>query len=186
MRASAESSTKKMVRANCGGTGVTCVGDSSPKVSCRICSTSRIETSLPSGSSVIAVMRWVLESIGCGVFTCSQSTRTMRSTSATWNAWMWLLNSVMMSLVSGPEIVSPTNADRLITGMMLPRSEMMPSTPCGMFGARVISGASQTSRTLNTLMPKVSRPPSLNSSSSILLEPASLVFWSTRLRSALS
>lgn len=45
----------------------------------------------------------------------------------------------------------------------------------GILGVLVISGVCETSRTLNTLMPKISRVPSVNSRISILLEPASLV-----------
>ncbi len=74
---------------------------------------------------------------------------------------------------------SPAKRDRLITGMMLPRRLMTPSTPSGMFGVRVTFGVLVTSRTLNTLMPKVSREPRENSRISILFDPARRVRAST-------
>ena len=66
-----------------------------------------------------------------------------------------------------------------MTGMMLPRNEMTPSTPAGMLGVFVMGGVFVTSRTLNTLIPNVSRVPKLKSRISILLDPASLVRAST-------
>src|SRR5258705_13769112 len=66
-----------------------------------------------------------------------------------------------------------------MTGIMLPRKLMTPSTPGGKFGARVIGGVHVTSRTLNTLMPKVSVLPSENSRISMRFEPAMRVRSST-------
>ena len=63
--------------------------------------------------------------------------------------------------------------------MTLPRRLISPSTPPGMLGALVIVGVLLTSRTLNTLMPKVSWVPSENSRISMRFDPASLVRAST-------
>jgi hypothetical protein len=71
------------------------------------------------------------------------------------------------------------NLARAITGMMLPRREITPSTPTGMLGVLVTAGVWHTSRTLNTLMPNISPVPRENSRISILLEPASLDLAST-------
>lgn len=51
------------------------------------------------------------------------------------------------------------NFDRAMTGMILPRKEMTPSTPTGIFGVLVILGVCETSLTLRTLIPKISRVP---------------------------
>jgi hypothetical protein len=70
-------------------------------------------------------------------------------------------------------------AVRETTGMTLPLRLISPSTPLGIFGALVIGGVLLTSRTLKTLMPKISCVPSENSRISMRLEPASLVRAST-------
>src|SRR5690606_9605107 len=180
----AESSAKNTMRdesltgASSGGTS------SSPITSTRICSTSRIDTRRPPASSVMAVTSPAPPvTVDCGDFTCSQSTRTMRSTSPTRNACVLDENSVMISLPPSAVCSMPRQRARPMTGMIAPRRLMIPSTPCGMFGVGVMGFISHTSRTLNTLMPKVSRPPSENSSSSMRLEPASRAFCSTTLSS---
>ena len=76
----------------------------------------------------------------------------MRSTSFTRKAWAWPQNSVMIIFEAVPSDM-PRNSPRSITGMIAPRRDTSPLTPAGMRGATVIGITSQTSRTLNTLMP---------------------------------
>ena len=126
-------------------------------------------------------MAWPLVIMASGARIFSQSMRMMRSTESTRKAWVLLLNSVTIieSYWRPAAPGAPMNLPSEMMGMMLPRREITPSTPKGMLGDLVISGVWETSRTLKTLMPNVSRVPSENSRISILLEPASLVRAST-------
>ena len=69
----------------------------------------------------------------------------------------------------------PRMLARESTGITFPRREIKPSTPVGMLGVRVMKGVFETSRTLNTLMPKCSAVPREKSRISMQLEPASWV-----------
>lgn len=110
----------------------------------------------------------------------------MRSTDSTRKPSVRLLYSVtIIALPRGaPGAVRPRIWPSDNTGMTLPRSEMRPSTPAGMLGVRVISGVFDTSRTLNTLMPKCSPVPSEKSRISMRFEPASVARPSTASKSA--
>ena len=116
-----------------------------------------------------------------GTRICDQSRRRMVSTDSTRKPWVWPLYSVTIMTSRAVSLGNCANLARSTTGTSAPRRLTMPSTATGMSGAAVSAGVRMTSRTLNTLMPNVSRrpvrvsTPSENISISSLLVPASLV-----------